>query len=168
MPDLSTLLLFMVAAGVVVAIPGPNHLYITTRSVSQGRSAGLTSAAGVETGTLVHIAATALGLSSIIASSALAFSVIKYAGATYLIYLGLRTLLRRPKPSRITAERSTRYATTKPNHRPLALTCRAAKAPPWPMEAHLLRLGSRPSSMAGSGFATFQDQVSIPRIGETE
>ena len=98
MPDLSTLLLFMVAAGIVVAIPGPNHLYIITRSVSQGRSAGLTSAAGVETGTLVHIAAAALGLSSIIASSALAFSVIKYAGATYLIYLGLRTLLRRPKP----------------------------------------------------------------------
>ena len=98
MPDLSTLLLFMVAAGIVVAIPGPNHLYIITRNVSQGRSAGLTSAAGVETGTLVHIAAAALGLSSIIASSALAFSVIKYAGAAYLIFLGLRTLLRRPKP----------------------------------------------------------------------
>jgi threonine/homoserine/homoserine lactone efflux protein len=98
MPDLSTLLLFMVAAGIVVAIPGPNHLYIITRSVSQGRSAGLSSAAGVETGTLVHIAAAALGLSSIIASSALAFSVIKYAGAAYLIYLGLRTLLRRRKP----------------------------------------------------------------------
>jgi threonine/homoserine/homoserine lactone efflux protein len=57
MPDLSTLLLFMVAAGIVVAIPGPNHLYIITRSVSQGRSPGLTSTAGVETGTLVHIAA---------------------------------------------------------------------------------------------------------------
>ena len=98
MPDLSTLLLFMVAAGIVVAIPGPNHLYIITRSVSQGRSAGLSSAAGVETGTLVHIAAAALGVSSIIASSALAFSVIKYVGAAYLIYLGLRTLLRRPKP----------------------------------------------------------------------
>ena len=88
----------MAAAGIVVAIPGPNHLYIITRSVSQGRSAGLASAAGIETGTLVHIAAAALGLSSIIASSALAFSVIKYAGAAYLIYLGLRTLLRRPKP----------------------------------------------------------------------
>ena len=98
MPDLSTLLLFMAAAGIVVAIPGPNHLYIITRSVSQGRSAGLASAAGIETGTLVHIAAAALGLSSIIASSALAFSVIKYAGAAYLIYLGLRTLLRRPNP----------------------------------------------------------------------
>ena len=88
----------MAAAGIVVAIPGPNHLYIITRSVSQGRSAGLASAAGIETGTLVHIAAAALGLSSIIASSALAFSMIKYAGAAYLIYLGLRTVLRRPKP----------------------------------------------------------------------
>jgi threonine/homoserine/homoserine lactone efflux protein len=97
-PDLSTLLLFMAAAGIVVAIPGPNHLYIITRSVSQDRSAGLASAAGIETGTLVHIAAAALGLSSIIASSALAFSMIKYAGAAYLIYLGLRTVLRRPKP----------------------------------------------------------------------
>jgi threonine/homoserine/homoserine lactone efflux protein len=97
-PDSSTLLLFIVAAGIVVAIPGPNHLYIITRSVSQGRSAGLASAAGIETGTFVHIAAAALGLSSIIASSALAFSVIKYAGAAYLIYLGVRTLLRRPKP----------------------------------------------------------------------
>jgi threonine/homoserine/homoserine lactone efflux protein len=97
-PDSSTLLLFIVAAGIVVAIPGPNHLYIITRSVSQGRSAGLASAAGIETGTFVHIAAAALGLSSIIASSALAFSVIKYAGAVYLIYLGVRTLLRRPKP----------------------------------------------------------------------
>ena len=104
MPDLSTLLLFMAAAGIVVAIPGPNHLYIITLSVSQGRSAGLTSAAGVETGTLVHIAAAALGLSSIIASSALAFSVIKYAGAAYLIFLGLRTLLRRPKPGSRSAD----------------------------------------------------------------
>jgi threonine/homoserine/homoserine lactone efflux protein len=63
-----------------------------------GDIVGLASAAGVETGILVHITAAALGLSSIIASSALAFSVIKYAGAAYLIYLGLRTLLRRPKP----------------------------------------------------------------------
>jgi threonine/homoserine/homoserine lactone efflux protein len=98
MPDLSTLLLFMMAAGIVVAIPGPNHLYIITRCVSQGRSAGLSFASRVETGTLVHITAAALGLSLIIAASALAFAVIKYAGAAYLIYLGLRTLLRRPKP----------------------------------------------------------------------
>ncbi len=96
MPSPSTLLVFALAAGIVVAIPGPNHLYIVTRSLSQGPRAGLASALGVETGTLVHIAAAALGISSIIASSAVAFSVVKYAGAAYLVYLGVRALLRPP------------------------------------------------------------------------
>lgn len=93
------MLLFILAAGVVVAIPGPNHLYIITRTLSQGRSAGFASAFGVETGTLVHIGAAAAGISSIIASSALAFSVVKYAGAAYLVYLGVRALLRPPELS---------------------------------------------------------------------
>ncbi|MPZ63753.1 MAG: LysE family translocator [Propionibacteriales bacterium] len=93
MPQPTTLLLFTVAAAALVAIPGPNHLYIVTRGVSEGRSAGIASALGIETGTLVHIAAAAAGLSALIASSAVAFQIVKYAGAAYLVYLGIRSLL---------------------------------------------------------------------------
>jgi threonine/homoserine/homoserine lactone efflux protein len=94
MPAPTTILVFALAAGVLVAIPGPNHLYIVTRSVAQGRRIGLASAFGVETGTLVHITAAAVGLSALIASSATAFNVVRYLGAAYLAYLGLRALLR--------------------------------------------------------------------------
>ncbi|REE98536.1 LysE family translocator [Thermomonospora umbrina] len=83
-------LLFLVAAVTLVAIPGPNHLYIITRSIGEGRRAGLASALGVEAGTLVHVAAAAAGLSALVAASATAFSVLRYAGAAYLIYLAVR------------------------------------------------------------------------------
>ncbi|WP_141581594.1 LysE family translocator [Actinomadura sp. WMMA1423] len=88
-------LLFLLAALTLVAIPGPNHLYITTRSVGEGRRAGIASALGVETGTLVHIGAAAAGLSAIVAASATAFGFLRYAGAAYLIYLAYRTLRNR-------------------------------------------------------------------------
>jgi threonine/homoserine/homoserine lactone efflux protein len=94
MPAPSTLLVFALAAGVLVAIPGPNHIYIVTRSIAQGRTVGLASALGVETGTLVHISAATVGLSALIASSAMAFNTLRYAGAAYLAYLGIRALLR--------------------------------------------------------------------------
>ena len=71
-------------------MPGPNLIYIVTRSVDQGRGAGVASALGVETATLVHIAAAAAGLSAALASSAAAFTVVKYAGAAYLVFLALR------------------------------------------------------------------------------
>lgn len=90
-----TLALFATAALALVVIPGPNVVYITTRSVAEGRRAGVVSALGVETGTLVHIAVAAAGLSYLIATSVLAFSVVKYVGAAYLIFLGVRTLLGR-------------------------------------------------------------------------
>lgn len=89
---MTNLLLFLPAALVLVAIPGPNHLYITARSIGEGRRAGLASAFGVETGTLVHIAAAAAGLSALVAASATAFGVLRYAGAAYLVYLAYRTL----------------------------------------------------------------------------
>jgi threonine/homoserine/homoserine lactone efflux protein len=95
MPELGTLLVFAVAASALIAIPGPNHLYIAARGVSQGRGAALASALGVETGTLVHVGAAAAGVSAVIASSATAFNVVRYLGAAYLVYLGLRTLRRR-------------------------------------------------------------------------
>ena len=92
MPD-TNLLLFFTASLVLIVVPGPDMIYVLTRSLSQGRSAGLVSAAGVCSGVLVHTAFAAVGLSSILAQSAVAFSVVKYAGAAYLLYLGIRTIL---------------------------------------------------------------------------
>jgi len=92
LPHAHDLLLFMTAAIVLLVIPGPAVLYIVARSVDQGRKAGLASACGIATGGLVHVLAAALGLSALLASSAIAYSVVKYAGAAYLIYLGIRKL----------------------------------------------------------------------------
>ncbi|SEG64276.1 Threonine/homoserine/homoserine lactone efflux protein [Nonomuraea solani] len=86
----TTFALFVTASLALVLIPGPNHLYITARGLAQGRSAGLASALGVETGTLVHIAAAAAGLSYVISQSATLFAIVKWAGVAYLIYLGVR------------------------------------------------------------------------------
>jgi threonine/homoserine/homoserine lactone efflux protein len=107
-PDRSTFLVFALASLALVVAPGPNLIYIVTRSVSQGRRAGLVSAVGVEAGTLVHITAAAVGLSRLVATSALAFSVVKYAGAAYLLYLGLRALRRREGLDLSAAARSLR------------------------------------------------------------
>ena len=97
MPDLATIALFFLAAGVLLVIPGPAVLYIVARSIDQGRLAGLVSVLGVHVGTLAHVVAAALGVSALLVASALAFNVVKYLGAAYLIYLGLRTLLGREK-----------------------------------------------------------------------
>jgi threonine/homoserine/homoserine lactone efflux protein len=87
--------IFSVAAILLLLTPGPAVLYIVARSVEQGRIAGLASACGITTGTLVHVLAAALGLSALLASSALAFAIVKYAGAGYLIYIGCRRILSR-------------------------------------------------------------------------
>ena len=98
MLDAATWATAFAASLALVLVPGPAVLYIVTRSVDQGRQAGLTSAAGIATGGLVHVAGAALGLSALLASSAVAFSVVKYIGAAYLIFLGVRTLIARPDP----------------------------------------------------------------------
>jgi len=98
MPEPATLLVFLAAALVLIAIPGPNLLYIATRSAAEGRRAGLASALGVECGTLIHVGLAAAGLSAVLASSAVAFSAVKYLGAAYLVYLGVRALLRPASP----------------------------------------------------------------------
>lgn len=90
MPSTSTLLLFCPAALVLLIIPGPSVLYIVTRSIDQGRRAGFISVLGTHVGSLVHVAAAAFGLSALIVSSALAFSAVKYLGAAYLVWLGVR------------------------------------------------------------------------------
>ena len=83
------------AAVLLLLTPGPAVLYIVARSVEQGRIAGLASVCGITAGTLIHVLAATLGLSALLASSALAFAVIKYAGAGYLIYIGVRRILSR-------------------------------------------------------------------------
>ena len=88
----SSLVLFMTGAMLLLLIPGPAVLYITSRSIGLGRAAGLVSAMGIAVGTLFHVAAATLGLSALLVSSAAAFQFVKYAGAAYLIYLGIRTL----------------------------------------------------------------------------
>jgi threonine/homoserine/homoserine lactone efflux protein len=104
-PDVETFLLFAAASLAFLAIPGPSVFYIVTRSLVQGRRAGVTSMLGVQAGGLVHVVAAAFGVSALIASSAAAFTVVKYAGAAYLIVLGVRRLLDRhpvepdPEPS---------------------------------------------------------------------
>jgi len=95
MPDASTFALFVVAALVLLVIPGPSVLYIVARSIEGGRTAGLVSVLGVQTGAMVHIAFAAVGLSAILASSAVAFSVVKWLGAVYLVWLGLRRIFGR-------------------------------------------------------------------------
>jgi threonine/homoserine/homoserine lactone efflux protein len=92
MPDASTFALFVAAALVMLIVPGPSVLYIVARSVEGGRTAGFVSVLGVQTGALVHIAFATLGLSAILASSAVAFSVVKWLGAAYLVWLGLRRI----------------------------------------------------------------------------
>jgi threonine/homoserine/homoserine lactone efflux protein len=99
MPSASTLALFAVAAVTLLVIPGPAVLYIVTRSVDQGRAAGLASVCGVHVGTLVHVAAAALGLSALLVSSATAYHTVRWLGAAYLIWLGVRRLLARDEPS---------------------------------------------------------------------
>jgi threonine/homoserine/homoserine lactone efflux protein len=99
LPPSHELLLFMTAAIVLLIIPGPAVLYIVARSVDQGRKAGLASSSGIASGGLVHVVAAALGLSALLASSATAYSFVKYAGAAYLIYLGIRKLREQSAPT---------------------------------------------------------------------
>ena len=100
MPDSSTLLLFAAAALALIVVPGPAVLYIVAQSIDRGRLAGFVSALGIAVGGLVHVTAAAIGLSSLLVSSATAFAAVKYAGAGYLIGLGLYTLfVRKEEPA---------------------------------------------------------------------
>ena len=95
MPSLSTYALFIATALALLAIPGPAVLYVVGRSIDQGRTAGLASVLGITTGTIVHITAATVGLSSLILASKVAFDAVRYVGAAYLILLGVRRLLTR-------------------------------------------------------------------------
>lgn len=90
LPPASDLALFLTAALVLLLIPGPAVLYIVARSVDHGHKAGLASSSGIATGTLAHVLAATAGLSALLISSARAYAVVKYAGAAYLFYLGVK------------------------------------------------------------------------------
>jgi threonine/homoserine/homoserine lactone efflux protein len=94
---------FLLAALVLLLTPGPAVLYIVARSIDQGRGAGLVSVLGIETGNFVHVLAATLGLSAILLSSPLAFAIVKYLGAAYLVYLGVRRLLSRKAVQEVSA-----------------------------------------------------------------
>lgn len=90
--DATFWLLFFSAALALNLSPGPDLIFILSRTLASGRRVGLASACGVCSGALVHVAAAALGISTLLATSALAFSLVKYVGAAYLLYLGIQTL----------------------------------------------------------------------------
>ncbi|MDP3412086.1 MAG: LysE family translocator, partial [Polaromonas sp.] len=86
------LLLFIVAGVLLNLTPGPDVLYIVTHALRRGARAGVVAALGITAGCFVHIIAAALGVSALLAASATAFSVLKWAGAAYLVYVGIRLL----------------------------------------------------------------------------
>lgn len=92
MPTVPTLLTFALAATLLIIVPGPNVLYIIARGIDQGRKAAAVSAMGVQAGMLVHVSAAILGLSAIVARSDLLFNVVRFAGAAYLIWMGVTTI----------------------------------------------------------------------------
>ena len=100
MPDLQHLLLFIAAGWLLNLTPGPDVLYIVTQSLRSGAKAGVVAGLGVTAGCFVHIFAAALGVSALLAASATAFSVLKYVGAAYLLWVGIKILLARaPQPA---------------------------------------------------------------------
>lgn len=111
LPDTGTLLLFMTAALALNVTPGPDMLYVATRSVGEGRAAGVMSSLGIAAGCLVHTVAVALGLAGLLRAVPIAFEIVKWTGAGYLVWLGVRALRTR------------------------ALATADAKLPPAPMEA---------------------------------
>ncbi|MBM3805253.1 MAG: LysE family translocator [Actinobacteria bacterium] len=96
MPEFSALSSFLIASFALLVIPGPAVIFILNRSVADGRTIGLSAVAGIESGTLMHVLAATVGLSAVLATSEKAFNAVKYLGAFYLIFVGLRTLSRRP------------------------------------------------------------------------
>ena len=96
MPTLANLLAFGVSSVLLLVIPGPAVTYIVNRSVADGRPVALASVAGLELGNFFHVLAASAGLSAVLATSATAFTVVKWVGAAYLIAVGLKTLATRP------------------------------------------------------------------------
>jgi threonine/homoserine/homoserine lactone efflux protein len=103
MPSTHAFAVYIPAALVLLAIPGPAVLYIIATSVEGGRRQGLLSVGGVHLGSLVHVAAACVGLSALIVSSAIAFSTVKYVGAAYLVFIGIKKWLEKDEPVELPA-----------------------------------------------------------------
>lgn len=101
MPDSRSLLVFIGAGLLLNITPGPDVLYIVGRSIGQGRRAGLVSVLGISTGCLFHVASAALGLSALMLAIPAAYDVVRYAGAAYLVWLGVRAIASTSSPLRI-------------------------------------------------------------------
>ncbi|MBU5484738.1 LysE family translocator [Clostridium sp. MSJ-11] len=97
----STFLGFMLATFLLNITPGPDMIYVSTRSIQQGTKTGIISSFGIATGQVVHIIAAALGMSAILAKSTLAFNILKYTGAAYLVYLGVTTFMKNSKEKEV-------------------------------------------------------------------
>jgi threonine/homoserine/homoserine lactone efflux protein len=97
MPEKTAFLTFLVAALALNLAPGPDMLYVIGRSVGQGRKAGVVSAIGIFAGCWVHILAAAVGIAALLRSSPMAFNVVRYAGAAYLLYLGVKMIAQRSR-----------------------------------------------------------------------
>ena len=95
MIDADAFVVFALASLALAVVPGPAVLYIVAQSVQGGRRAGVVSSLGVSTGGMFHVVAAVIGLSAVLSASATAFTVVKLAGAAYLVWLGIRTLLSR-------------------------------------------------------------------------
>lgn len=98
MPDAQQLLLFIAAGLLLNLTPGPDVLYIASNALRSGARAGVVAALGINAGCFVHIFAAAIGVGALLAASATAFTVLKWAGAAYLVWVGMRLLLARPSP----------------------------------------------------------------------
>ena len=112
MPSLSTYAVFLATGMALLAIPGPAVLYVVTRSIEMGRRGGLASVAGITTATVTHVVLATVGLSSLVLASTVAFDAVKYVGAVYLLFLGVRRLLGRglDQPDAETGPRTRRRA----------------------------------------------------------
>lgn len=112
MPSSSTYAVFLATAIALLLVPGPAVLYVVTRSIEMGRGGGIASVAGITTGTIAYVALAAAGLSSLLLASTASFDAVRYAGAAYLVFLGVRRLLGRglDEPGEEVAPRTHRRA----------------------------------------------------------
>src|SRR2546421_2002543 len=92
MPTLSTILLFIAATMALLVVPGPAVVYIVTRAVTQGRTAGLLSVLGIHVGSIFYVIVTSLGMAALLVASETAFQIVKWFGVAYLVWLGIRKL----------------------------------------------------------------------------
>ena len=111
MPDANSLLVFMIATVTLNLTPGPDMLYVIARSIGQGRAAGIASALGITAGCFVHLFAVSFGLASLMRAVPTAYEIVKFTGAAYLIYLGVRTLTSRRQKNKAASIREARLRT---------------------------------------------------------